>query len=166
MIDLQKLETLAIYSIKNCSIPAEFMSIGVTIYPSSGKLIIHKEDPNNSAKYGILYRNLPDSKLPDTYYTLICAGQPDFIGMSRFSKTIVYWQKISTDESLIVHLVFFITIPANSANPFFVHQWLKSGFKFLVAIVQLDQCTTKYEYRQHGRFEAIREFVNTNNENY
>ena len=64
----------------NCAtlrIPSEYLAIDETLYAYWYVVKLKQYNPNNPAKYGLVYRSFSDRVVPCTYFTLSYVGKPE-----------------------------------------------------------------------------------------
>ena len=72
---------------RRCRNPSPYVSVDETLYPYHGRIGMKQYNPSKPAKYGFLYRNLCDAKVPYTYSTQPYARKPEVIGANDYYVT-------------------------------------------------------------------------------
>ena len=57
-------------------VPSLPISIDESLFPYRGHISIKNYNPNKPARYGLLFKSIPDAEVPNTYYNLTYAGKP------------------------------------------------------------------------------------------
>ena len=60
--------------------PSALLAVDETLYPYRGHIGFKQNNPQKSAKYGLLYRSLCESTVNYTYFSLAYTGKPEVVG--------------------------------------------------------------------------------------